>query len=416
MNLNKPFLLFLLFSHVIIPMEHAHRVQESSLDQAHDKKDQKLRTLVQDYVAYSKSYDKAHLDEATKERIKQEYEKSKGNQLTQVVNRLRSPHEGLLGTTVVKTESGYRKMAELKVGDSITCYDFKNQKETVSNVTYADRVHLKKHIQITVNDQTIRVSPSHKFYIQSLNMWVTASDIKNNMNLRELVDPNIKDVKEVKEALEVVRITVDEKQNYFITDHNILVHNFVIEGSIIWGTAEGAVIAWSILKPTLIGLGILGTSYVGHKVASQNRASSHFNQPPRMAFDWDALQRDLPADQRHPSWVAKNTPNETPQAPKTNNNGGGAPQDPNKNDKDKKTPQSYITNKEAEKAAKELGFEKTNYQSEGRPVFKQGNKYITPDRTRHNGGFWKMANSVEKLLLRTTRLGTFARNLTRIGD
>lgn len=74
---------------------------------------------------------------------------------------------------------------------------------------------------------------------------------------------------------------------------------------------------------------------VGHKVVSQNKAVSH-NQPHRMVFDWDVLQKNLPPEQRHPNWVAKNADqNKTPQAPKLNDNGGGAPQDPNKNDKDK---------------------------------------------------------------------------------
>ncbi len=410
MNLNKIFILFIFGFYSILSMGHAPHILKDSVDQ--EKKEQKNPTLVKEYLAYSKACDKSQLDN-----IKQEYEKSKGNQLVQVINKLRSPKEGLLGTTVVKTDNGYRKISELQVGDAICCYDFTNQKETQSKVTYADKVHLKKHIQIAVNDQVVRVSPSHKFYIHSLNLWVTATDIKNNENLRELVDPNIKDVKEVKEALDVVRITVDDKQNYFITDHNILVHNFVIEGSILWGAGEGAVIFWSFLKPTLIGLGIFGTSYVGHKIVAQNKAAS-FNQPHRMVFDWDTFQRDLPQEQRYTNWVAKNSDqNKTPQAPKLND-GGGAPQDPNKNknDKDNKKDNEFITNKEAEKAAKELGFQKTNYKSEGRPVFRQGNKYITPDRTRHNGGFWKVANSVEKLSSRTTRLGTFTRNLTRIGD
>lgn len=329
MNLNKISLLGLFLLHSIVSMEHAHRFQEAPLDQ---NKKQNPKTLVKEYFAYAKSCDTHHLN-----RVKQEYEKAKGNQLTQIVNKLRSPAEGLLGTTAVKTDNGYRKIAELKVGDIICCYDFTNQRETTSKVTYADKIHLKKHIQIIVNDQIVHVSPSHKFYIPSLNMWVTATDIRNNLNLRQLVDPNIKDVKEVKEALDVVRITVDEKQNYFITDHNILVHNFAIEGAILWGAGEGAVIAWSILKPTLIGLGMAASSYVAHKAISQNRASSgSYNEPPRMIFDWDALQRDLPPEQRHPSWVAKNTDqNKTPQTPKLNDNGGGAPQDPNKDDKDK---------------------------------------------------------------------------------
>jgi len=83
--------------------------------------------------------------------------------------------------------------------------------------------------------------------------------------------------------------------------------------------------------------------------------------------------------------------------------------------RDKEQP-VFPTTKEATAAAKELGFSKTNYFSDGRPVYKKGNLYITPDRTSHNGGVWKMADSVGGLKSRSTRMGTYDANLNRIGD
>ena len=75
-----------------------------------------------------------------------------------------------------------------------------------------------------------------------------------------------------------------------------------------------------------------------------------------------------------------------------------------------------MTAKQARIEAKKLGFEETNYLSQNEPVFKKGNLYITPDRKAHNGGVWKMANSVKGLEQKTTRLGTYDANLNRIGD
>ena len=75
-----------------------------------------------------------------------------------------------------------------------------------------------------------------------------------------------------------------------------------------------------------------------------------------------------------------------------------------------------LTTKEITAIAKKLGFEKTSYFSHGQAVFKKGNKYITIDVDKHNGGFWKMANSVEGLGSKKTRLGTYDINLNRIGD
>jgi hypothetical protein len=70
----------------------------------------------------------------------------------------------------------------------------------------------------------------------------------------------------------------------------------------------------------------------------------------------------------------------------------------------------------ADKIAKDMGFKKTNYYSKNLPVYQRGNRFITIDRNDHNGGFWKMADSVKSLEHKATRLGTYDKNLNRIGD
>lgn len=313
-------------------------------------------------------YAKISFSKQVIERAKQEYEKSKGNSLTQALAKITAKKEGLLGTTIVKTDTGYRKIEELKVGDTVSCYDFKNGKETFSKITFADKVHLSKHIQITLNDQTIHVSPTHKFYIQSWNMWVQASDLKNNLDLRQLVDSNIKDVKEVKEALDVVRITVDGKQNFFITDHNILVHNFAIEATILWGIGEGAVITWAILKPTLISIGVGVCASLVKKAVVQNKASSS-EQSPRLVQDYYEHSKSLnpsflQQDKENLAFNQNNNDTSSQNLPINNNEGTPSPQDPHKDNNrkevDKKVPEDLI--KEAqpgrETAGKTKQFEK----------------------------------------------------------
>ncbi len=75
-----------------------------------------------------------------------------------------------------------------------------------------------------------------------------------------------------------------------------------------------------------------------------------------------------------------------------------------------------ITTKQAKEAAEKLGFKKTNYYSHGQPVFQKGNRFITIDVDSHSGGFWKMADSVENLSSKKTRLGTYDQFFKRIGD
>ena len=74
----------------------------------------------------------------------------------------------------------------------------------------------------------------------------------------------------------------------------------------------------------------------------------------------------------------------------------------------------------AEKA-KQLRYTKVNERSHGQPVYLNGKapfklKYITPDLDKHNGGFWKAAESVKNLRSKRTRSGTFDEDLNRIGD
>ena len=77
-----------------------------------------------------------------------------------------------------------------------------------------------------------------------------------------------------------------------------------------------------------------------------------------------------------------------------------------------------ITNKEAREAAKELGYQEItgNQHSHGVLIFEKKKapnylRYISPDNTSHDGVFWKAAKSIDALLNKTVRTGTYTRNL-----
>ena len=71
---------------------------------------------------------------------------------------------------------------------------------------------------------------------------------------------------------------------------------------------------------------------------------------------------------------------------------------------------------EAKVAAGALGFRQTNFRSHGQPVYTNGQRFITPDVDSHAGGAWKMADSVRNLGSKNTRMGTYDRELNRIGN
>ncbi|WP_217484141.1 hemagglutinin repeat-containing protein, partial [Achromobacter insolitus] len=81
-----------------------------------------------------------------------------------------------------------------------------------------------------------------------------------------------------------------------------------------------------------------------------------------------------------------------------------------------KTP-VFRTNVEARTAAEAMGYIKINETVHGgQAVYKKGDFYITRDLDGHNGGAWKGADSVKNLAAKSTRSGTFDKEMKRVGD
>jgi len=67
----------------------------------------------------------------------------------------------------------------------------------------------------------------------------------------------------------------------------------------------------------------------------------------------------------------------------------------------------------ATQAARNLGYSKVRqypFNSHGQPVYKKGNRYITPDVDSHNGGVWKVFDR------RGNRIGTADKHLNIFKD
>jgi filamentous hemagglutinin len=64
-----------------------------------------------------------------------------------------------------------------------------------------------------------------------------------------------------------------------------------------------------------------------------------------------------------------------------------------------------------------MGYVKLHERSKGEAIYRKGRRYISRDLDGHNGGAWKMGYISDKLRSRTTRLGTYNKDLTqRVGD
>ncbi|MFC0399144.1 RHS repeat-associated core domain-containing protein [Paraburkholderia rhizosphaerae] len=74
----------------------------------------------------------------------------------------------------------------------------------------------------------------------------------------------------------------------------------------------------------------------------------------------------------------------------------------------------FKTTKEATAAAEALGFKRISETVNGQAIYQDGKRFITRDVDGHNGGAWKMADSVQNLGSKNTRLGTFDASLTNL--
>jgi filamentous hemagglutinin len=64
-----------------------------------------------------------------------------------------------------------------------------------------------------------------------------------------------------------------------------------------------------------------------------------------------------------------------------------------------------------------MGFRKVSERVRGQTVFTDGKKFITRNVDGHQGGAWKVADSIRALAKKETRSGTFSPDLSkRIGD
>lgn len=328
--------------------------------------------------------------------------------------------EGLAGNTIIQTKNGYCTIDQLKIGDEVvTCHE-RNKRQCFRRVTHIEKETVDSYIKIIINEKTFGVAHGTQFNIAPPNtmslLWITAQRLAYLPEAWPLVDPSFKECKEIKEPLEIYRISIDETHNFCITQQNILVHNFdiVIAGAVYWG----ADITWEIAKPTLLAmLGICG--YKLYNTLRDIFCDDDFAFKSKVIplvgskdINDILLQHEVLLSKCYDEKVPQQQNKKSSILPQSNK---GNSSDPDENPK--RGPVEYITTAVATAIAEALGFKKTKYTSMGRPVFQQGKQFITPDRKAHNGGFWKKAYSIEDFNTRGKRIGTFDKTLSkRIGD
>ncbi|MDO9865814.1 polymorphic toxin-type HINT domain-containing protein, partial [Glaesserella parasuis] len=323
------------------------------------------------------------------------------------------------GDMEVKTEKGYQPISTIKVGDKVLA------KNEVTGITTYQKVQAHYSnpydytVYVEVKDsqgkyQTIVSNKIHPFFTQVLNgtapisseghnykgkiakgQWVDAQHLKQGYRLLSESGEwqTVYKVTIQSEKLQAYNLTVDEDHTYFIkgakTDsQGVWVHNDC------WNKLPKSAIETGKTTPDGRKLYTFKDEKGNQVTAYQGSDGRYYN--PKVYSPNNPINVNVKAVDYYP-----------------NRNGALATKG-----------EVYYTTPEATEAAKKLGFEKTNQTIKGEAIYKDNKgRYITVDvgngRNKggaHNGGVWKMADSIKNLGKKETRMGTYDANLNRIGD
>lgn len=157
--------------------------------------------------------------------------------------------------SLIKTKSGLVSIEHLKEGDAVIGLDsdFKSVNTSIKKICRTDRhyiynIHLKKGVFATSEDQL--------FYDPILKCWIMAESLTSKNSLVDS-DLNVlrceKVIKEEKEAI-FYELTLDNPHVFFVSDLEVLSHNFIpfISIGLVFGGGEVA------LASITAGVGFLG--------------------------------------------------------------------------------------------------------------------------------------------------------------
>ena len=130
--------------------------------------------------------------------------------------------------TKVKTESGYKNIEDIKIGEKVYSYNLDTNELELKEVIDTIESSTIDTYKMTVGDKTVEMSPRHQIYIIDKG-WTRAYDVKSGDNMLSINGEKIEitniEYKKYDEPIKTYNLTVEGNSNYFVTDIQVLVHN-----------------------------------------------------------------------------------------------------------------------------------------------------------------------------------------------
>jgi len=149
---------------------------------------------------------------------------------------------GFSPETLVRAYHGYVPIGCLEVGDVVTSLS-KDDHFVDKKITRKKNCEKKSCLCLLVGNDEIVTSETQKFFLADKSIWIAAKDLKEGDFLLQSNGhcSEILQIAEIDQA-NLIEITVEEPHNFFVSEGEYLVHNFV---SATAGASVGCVVVYN---------------------------------------------------------------------------------------------------------------------------------------------------------------------------
>ena len=133
--------------------------------------------------------------------------------------------------TKVKTETGFKNIEDIKVGEKVYSYNLDNNSLELKKVLDTITSESIDTYIINVGNEEIEMTPKHELYIIDKG-WVRAYNVKEGDKLyssdNKLLEIEKITYKKYDKPIKTYNLTVEGNSNYFVSNFKLLVHNSAV--------------------------------------------------------------------------------------------------------------------------------------------------------------------------------------------
>lgn len=132
----------------------------------------------------------------------------------------------LTGDTLVQTVCGPKCIADIQVGEKIYSYDEDLRTVNVDTVTQVIQSNSTQIIELIINHEIIRTTPSHPFLTES--GWVNAGSLKTGdaiVTANGIVVVDSINTCQFEQPILTFNLCVEKAHNFIVGENNVVVHN-----------------------------------------------------------------------------------------------------------------------------------------------------------------------------------------------